>query len=115
MHTVVVTGASSGIGRATAIRFAREGASVFALGRKAQGVEQMAEELHGPPGKCHVFEADVTAAEAPDAIVSAAVSACGGITTIVNAAGIIASGTIENTNDAAWDEMLDVNLRAPFR
>jgi NAD(P)-dependent dehydrogenase (short-subunit alcohol dehydrogenase family) len=57
----------------------------------------------------------VTAAGAPDAIVAAAVSTLGGITTIVNAAGIIATGTIENTSDQAWDEMLDVNLRAPFR
>ena len=42
-------------------------------------------------------------------------AAFGAITTIVNAAGIIANGTIENTTDAAWDEMLDINLRAPFR
>ena len=41
--------------------------------------------------------------------------AFGGLTTLVNAAGIIATGTVENTPDAAWDEMLDVNLRAPFR
>jgi len=115
MHTVVVTGASSGIGRATAVRFAREGASVLAVGRTAKALEDVAQELRGTPGACHPFEANVTAAGAPDAIVSAAVSAFGGITTIVNAAGIIASGTIENTNDEAWDDMLDVNLRAPFR
>jgi NAD(P)-dependent dehydrogenase (short-subunit alcohol dehydrogenase family) len=115
MHTVVVTGASSGIGRSTARRFAREGASVFAVGRKAQALDEMAQELRGMPSACRTFESDVTAAGAPDAIVAAAVSAFGGITTIVNAAGIIATGTIENTNDQAWDEMLDVNLRAPFR
>ena len=115
MHTVVVTGASSGIGRATARRFARENASVFAVGRNATALDEMAHELSGAPGACRTFQADVTAGPAPDAIVEAAVSAFGGITTIVNAAGIIANGTIEHTNDGAWDEMLDVNLRAPFR
>jgi NAD(P)-dependent dehydrogenase (short-subunit alcohol dehydrogenase family) len=115
MHTVVVTGASSGIGRATTVRFAREGASVLAVGRKATALEDVAQELRGTPGSCRTFEADVTATGAPEAIVAAALSAFGGITTIVNAAGIIGTGTIENTDDRAWDEMLDVNLRAPFR
>ena len=44
-----------------------------------------------------------------------AVRAFGGLTTLVNAAGIFTAGTVEKTADAAWDEMLDVNLRAPFR
>jgi NAD(P)-dependent dehydrogenase (short-subunit alcohol dehydrogenase family) len=115
MHTVVVTGASSGIGRATALRFARQGASVLAVGRKAKALDEVSHELRDTPGSCRTFEADVTARDAPESIVSAAVSMFGGITTIVNAAGIIATGTIENTSDQAWDEMLDVNLRAPFR
>jgi len=115
MHTVVVTGASSGIGRATAFRFVRENASVFAVGRNAAPLEEMAQTLRGAAGACRTFQADVTADGAPDSIVEAAVSAFGGITTIVNAAGIIANGSIEHTSDAAWDEMLDVNLRAPFR
>jgi NAD(P)-dependent dehydrogenase (short-subunit alcohol dehydrogenase family) len=58
---------------------------------------------------------DVTAATAPDALVSAARDGLGGLTTLVNAAGIIANGSVEDTSDTAWDEMLDVNLRAPFR
>jgi NAD(P)-dependent dehydrogenase (short-subunit alcohol dehydrogenase family) len=87
----------------------------LAVGRTASALDEVAQELRGTPGACHTLEVDVTAAGAPDAIVAAAVSTLGGITTIVNAAGIIATGTIENTSDQAWDEMLDVNLRAPFR
>ena len=115
MQIAVITGASSGIGRATATRFGRDGAAVLAVGRKASALAEVAQEVERAGGRCVVFEADVTAADAPEAIVAQAVQAFGGLTTLVNAAGIIANGTVENTPDPAWDEMLDINLRAPFR
>ena len=115
MQIAVITGASSGIGRAAAARFGRDGAAVLAVGRKAAALAEVAQEVERAGGRCVPFEADVTAAGAPDAIVAQAVQAFGGLTTLVNAAGIIATGTVENTPDAAWDEMLDINLRAPFR
>ena len=115
MQTVVVTGATSGIGRAAAIRFGRDGASVLAVGRKAAALTDVAHEVELAGGRCVLFEGDVTAADAPAAIAAKAVSAFGVLTTLVNAAGIIATGTVENTDDEAWDVMLDVNLRAPFR
>ncbi len=115
MQIVVVTGASSGIGRAAAARFGRDGAAVLAVGRSGTALQEVAQEVERSGGRCVPCEADVTAADAPDAIVARAVQAFGGLTTLVNAAGIIATGTIGNTPDTAWDEMLDVNLRAPFR
>jgi NAD(P)-dependent dehydrogenase (short-subunit alcohol dehydrogenase family) len=115
MQIVVVTGASSGIGRAAAARFGRDGAAVLAVGRKAAALEEVAQEVARAGGRCVPFEADVTAAEAPDAIVAEAIRTFGGLTTLVNAAGIIATGTVDSTPDTAWDAMLDINLRAPFR
>jgi NAD(P)-dependent dehydrogenase (short-subunit alcohol dehydrogenase family) len=101
MQIVIVTGASSGIGRAAALRFGRERASILAVGRSESGLA--------------VLAADVTAADAPARIVAAAIEQFGGLTTVVNAAGIIGSGSVESTTDEQWDTMLDINLRAPFR
>ena len=115
MQNVVITGATSGIGRATALRFARDGASILAVGRKADALADVAHAVEVAGGRCVTVQLDVTAADAPSAIAGKVASSFGGVTTLVNAAGIIATGTIENTGDAAWDTMLDVNLRAPFR
>jgi NAD(P)-dependent dehydrogenase (short-subunit alcohol dehydrogenase family) len=60
-------------------------------------------------------QADVVAGDAPDRIVAAAVERFGGIDALVNAAGIIASGGLQETDDAGWDRMMDINVRAPFR
>jgi NAD(P)-dependent dehydrogenase (short-subunit alcohol dehydrogenase family) len=112
---VIVTGATSGIGRAAARAFGREHASVVAVGRKREALAEVKPEVEAAGGRCHAVQADVTAADAPERIVREALDAFGGIDCLVNAAGVIGSGTIENTTDEAWDAMLDINVRAPFR
>src|SRR5262245_7479532 len=71
MQTVIVTGASSGIGRATALRFAKDGAAVLAVGRKQQALDEVARAIAQEKGRCETLVADVVMPEAPAAIVEA--------------------------------------------
>jgi len=115
--TAIITGATSGIGLATAQRFLDEGAAVLAVGRSGPALEALAEQARASasPGRCETLQVDVTAADAPTRIVDAALERLGALDVLVNAAGVIASGTVESTSDDDWDRLLDVNLRAPFR
>jgi NAD(P)-dependent dehydrogenase (short-subunit alcohol dehydrogenase family) len=112
---LIVTGASSGIGRATALRFGRAGASVLVVGRSEAALAEVAAAVEREGGRSATLAADVTHPDAPARIVDAALNHLGGLTTLVNAAGIIGSGSIETTTDEQWDTMVDINARAPFR
>lgn len=115
VQQVVVTGASSGIGRATALRFGGSGASVVLAGRDESKLREVADEVRSAGGTSLVCQADVTLPGSAERIVRAALDGLGGITTLVNAAGIIGSGTVETTSDAQWDVMMAINVTAPFR
>jgi NAD(P)-dependent dehydrogenase (short-subunit alcohol dehydrogenase family) len=115
MQAVIVTGASSGIGRAAALRFAAAGVAVLAVGRDEAALTAVAGLVERAGGRGVVHVADVTAPAAAEAVVAAALQHFGRLTTVVNAAGIIGSGTIETTTDEQWREMLAINVDAPFR
>jgi NAD(P)-dependent dehydrogenase (short-subunit alcohol dehydrogenase family) len=111
----LVTGASSGIGRATAVLMARNGAHVALVGRQAAALEETAREAAGAGGKAVTIVGDVTSAADCARIVESAVSSLGGLDVLVNAAGIIGNGTIENTSFDDWKTMFAVNVDAVFR
>ena len=112
----VVTGASSGIGRAVAVALAAEGAKVAAVGRDRANLESLVEEAgHAGGHNIAMVVADVTDADAPATIVRETVARHGGIDVLINAAGIIGMGMTDATTDEQWDRMMAINLRAPFR
>jgi NAD(P)-dependent dehydrogenase (short-subunit alcohol dehydrogenase family) len=113
--TIIVTGATSGIGRATAEAFGRAGAAVVVVGRDEGALAESATAVRLAGGRPIICPADVTADDAPDRIVKTALDAFDGIDVLVNAAGVIATGTLDATSDETWDTMMAVNARAPFR
>jgi NAD(P)-dependent dehydrogenase (short-subunit alcohol dehydrogenase family) len=111
----IVTGATSGIGQAVARRFAREGASLALIGRDPGALDAITAEVVAQGCKARAVVSDVTDADAPTRIIGGAVDAFGGVDALVNAAGVFAGGALQATDDAVWDNLIDVNLTAPFR
>lgn len=107
-RAAIVTGAASGIGRASAELFAAEGARVLAVDRPGTNLEFEAETITP-------LEADLAGERAPGAIVEAAVGAFGGLDILFSNAGIGANALVAQMTDEAWDRVQDVNLRAGFR
>lgn len=113
--SVVVTGATSGIGQACALAFANAGAKLACVGRNETALEQIADEIRKTGSNALSIRADLTVDSDADHVITRTIETFGGIDVLVNAAGHISSGTIETTTDGAWDDMMNVNVRAAFR
>ena len=110
-RTAVVTGGASGIGRAIAARFSEAGARIVVLDRDEDRAREVCAEIGG--GACFV-KADLRSVAEIDAAFARILSTAGGVDVLVNCAGRFVIATIEETTEEAWDEQLDVNLKATF-
>jgi len=111
---VLVTGASSGIGRATARALGAERARLVLAGRRRDRLEAVASELTGQGGEALVVTGDVREEATCAAWVAAAAERFGGLDGLVNAAGVIGNGGIATTAPAEWDRVMDSNLRSVY-
>ncbi len=111
---VLITGASSGIGRAAAKLFVEHGSIVVAVGRNQAELTTVQTETASLEGSLKAKLADVTETSQIDRLITEIVDSFGQIDVLVNSAGIIKSGSIKDTTLDDWDKMLDVNLRSVF-
>ena len=110
--TFIVTGATSGIGKAAARMAMERGARVACVARRTEELAKL--RAASAAGAALAVSADLTKATDRERVVAETLAAFGGIDILVNAAGIIGNGTLENTTLAQWDEMMEINLRSVF-
>ncbi|MEO8071666.1 MAG: SDR family oxidoreductase [Acidobacteriota bacterium] len=111
---VIITGASSGIGRAAALLFAENGAKVVAVGRNEKELNALRDEADGKKGSIKIYLADILENEQIERLFDFVSKNFNQLDALINVAGIIANGTIETTTLADWDKMFDINLRVVF-
>lgn len=104
----LITGAGTGIGRAIALAFAREGAQLALAGRRKGPLESVAKEAGGSP---LVLAADVSKQRDIDRILAETTTGFGGLNILVNNAGILHIGTAEQITEEQWDETFGINVR----
>lgn len=113
--TAIITGATSGIGKATALRFAEEGADLVVTGRRVGLGKAVEAECRSKGVRCVFVEADHSKVEDCKRVVEAALKEFNRIDILFNNAGIVTKGTAETTSEEVWKETFDVNVTAVWR
>ncbi len=113
--SIVVTGASSGMGRAIVERFVKEGAKVVAVARRKERLEELAESLKDAPGKVVVCQGDVSIREDNERMIDVAVQEFGRLDVLVNNAGIMDDmGPMGDVTDEMYEKVMKVNVYGPM-
>jgi len=114
LKVALVTGAAAGIGAAIARRLARDGMAVGVLDLLIDEASKVAEQIRGEGGQALALQADITQRDQVKAAVARLRDAFGGITVLVNNAGITGSVPFEELTDAQWDKVFEVNVKGTF-
>jgi NAD(P)-dependent dehydrogenase (short-subunit alcohol dehydrogenase family) len=109
---VLVTGASSGIGRACAIALGREGAAVLAAGRRRDRLDDVARQIESAGGRAKIATGDVRDEKTADALVAEAVKSFGGLDGVIHGAGVLGNGSVIDGSLEEWDRVMDSNVRS---
>jgi len=110
----IVTGGTSGIGKASAELFAAEGAKVGVVGRNEERGQKVIDEIKEKSGEAVFFQADMNNSEDLDVLLKTTIDTYGKIDILFNNAGVVISGPLESFKDEDWDFVLKTNLRAPY-
>lgn len=110
----VITGASSGIGRSIAERFAREGCAVVLAGRNLKKLTEVATEIEARRGRAHAVVTDVTNEADVTHLVEEAVRRYGGLDIMVNNAGVFVAKELANTTTDEYDQVIDTNVKGVY-
>lgn len=113
-RTAIVTGGASGMGKATALRFARDGRAVGVLDIDDQGAAAVADEINATGGRAVALKADLGDRAQIEAAVAQTRGAFGPVTIIVNNAAVESFAPVDEVTDADWDRLMAVNLKGAF-
>lgn len=113
--TAIITGATSGIGKATALLFAEEGADLVITGRRAELGQRLERAIRDAGGRCVFVETDHSQADDCSRVVERTLAEFGRIDVLFNNAGIVTGGTAETTSEEVWNETLAINVTAVWR
>lgn len=110
----IITGGGTGIGRAMALAFAREGAKVAIVGRRRERLDKVVQEVRECGGEAMRMVCDVTKAPDTEKAVAEAEAVFDRVNVLVNNAGALSVSTVESISEEEWDQLMETNLKGPF-